>query len=202
MEEWTAFYENLYTPHEHFSSTAIRLSVSELNSVSDPTLSSDISVSEVEKVLKRAARNKSPGQDLLKIEELLPVLEDPEAVGTLHKLFQIFWKLERVPKELKTSILVPIFKKGDKFKPCNYRPIALLSNLLKLYQAILDDRVSTFLESNNLLAAGPKPPRCPLPARGGDPDRQTPPGSERWRKNPQTPLPSLPRYKKSIRQSA
>ena len=152
MEEWTAFYENLYTPHEHFSSTAIRLSVSELNSVSDPTLSSDISVSEVEKVLKRAARNKSPGQDLLKIEELLPVLEDPEAVGTLHKLFQIFWKLERVPKELKTSILVPIFKKGDKFKPCNYRPIALLSNLLKLYQAILDDRVSTFLESNNLLA--------------------------------------------------
>ena len=47
---------------------------------------------------------------------------------------------------------MPIFKKGDKFKPCNYRPIALLSNLLKLYQAILDDRVSTFLESNNLLA--------------------------------------------------
>ena len=56
------------------------------------------------------------------------------------------------PPELKVSILVPIFKKHCKLDPSNYRPIALLSNLLKLYQSVMESRVSKFLESRGLLA--------------------------------------------------
>ena len=49
--------------------------------------------------------------------------------------------------------MVPFLKNPDKNKldPSNYRPIALLSNFLKLYQSVLDARLSRFLETRGLL---------------------------------------------------
>ena len=82
----------------------------------------------------------------MRVEEFL-CLSD-EALQILHKIIVIFWKLKSVPPTLKICILVPLLKdvNGDIHDCGNYRPIALMSNLLKLYQSILNTRLIEFLE--------------------------------------------------------
>ena len=81
-------------------------------------------------------------------------MDDPEALSAVHTLISIFWKYECVPSVLKNSIIVPFLKNAEKNRldPKNYRPIALLSNFLKLYQSVLDARLIKFLECNGVLA--------------------------------------------------
>ena len=42
--------------------------------------------------------------------------------------------------------------KGDSLDPNNYRPITLLSCIGKLFTAVLNDRLNTFLDDNHLLS--------------------------------------------------
>jgi hypothetical protein len=53
----------------------------------------------------------------------------------------------------KKTIIKPIFKKGDKLKLSNYRPIALIPILSKIYERAMYMRVEHFLESNKILKA-------------------------------------------------
>ena len=103
--------------------------------------------------LKLAAKNKAPGLDGLRVEELAVLLET-DAMPVLGKLLELFWHLEKVPTALKTTILVPFLKNPDKdvHDPSNFRPIALTSNLLKLYQRILNRRLLNFLEQGNFFS--------------------------------------------------
>ena len=55
------------------------------------------------------------------------------------------------PNFLKLADVCPIFKKVDKNKCENYRPISLLSNISKLYERAMHTRVYTFLEKFKLL---------------------------------------------------
>jgi len=153
LEQWASFFENLYSP-KYRPPPAALLSVNELSEVGPPELSADISFEEIENALKNAARHKSPGEDLTKIEELAVLLDDPEALNAVHTLILIFWKYECIPSVLKNSIIVPFLKNAEKNRldPKNYRPIALLSNFLKLYQCVLDARLIKFLECNGVLA--------------------------------------------------
>ena len=51
----------------------------------------------------------------------------------------------------KVANVIPIFKKGDKSLPSNYRPVALLSCLGKLQERIVFKNLYNFLIDNNLL---------------------------------------------------
>ena len=50
---------------------------------------------EVEKTLKTTKKGKSPGDDEIKIDELLHVLDDGtgKSLDVLNKILNIFWKL-------------------------------------------------------------------------------------------------------------
>ena len=50
------------------------------------------------------------------------------------------------------SIIAPIHKKGSKMDPDNYRGISLISCLYKLLTAILNKRIASFCEENNILS--------------------------------------------------
>ena len=47
----------------------------------------------------------------------------------------------------------PIFKKGLRTDPLNYRPVSLLSVLIKLMEKLIREEMSTHLISQNLLSA-------------------------------------------------
>ena len=53
------------------------------------------------------------------------------------------------PSLLKSASICPIFKKGEKFKCENYRPISLLSNISKIFERVMYNRVEQFLISTN-----------------------------------------------------
>lgn len=48
--------------------------------------------------------------------------------------------------------MTPIFKKGKKEEPANYRPVSLTSIMSKLMESILKDEICNFLEMNEALA--------------------------------------------------
>ena len=62
--------------------------------------------------------------------------------GFSDGIFPDTWKLANV---------IPIFKKGDKSQPSNYRPVALLSCIGKLQERIVFKNVYDFLLEINLL---------------------------------------------------
>ncbi|RWR98458.1 ORF2-like protein, partial [Dinothrombium tinctorium] len=56
-----------------------------------------------------------------------------------------------VPKDWKFAIVIPIFKKGDKFELNNYRPISLLSSCSKLMEFFINEKIIEFLDENKIL---------------------------------------------------
>ncbi|MCU7801369.1 MAG: reverse transcriptase family protein, partial [gamma proteobacterium symbiont of Lucinoma myriamae] len=71
----------------------------------------------------------------------------------LLKLFNLVYDKNMFPKLWNVGILVPIFKKGSKHDPNNYRGISIISCLGKLFNKILNTRLQTFCENNNLLSS-------------------------------------------------
>ena len=56
-----------------------------------------------------------------------------------------------IPQELKMQYITPVFKKGDKAKAENYRPISLTSHIIKIFERIIRKDLINYLESNNLV---------------------------------------------------
>ena len=73
---------------------------------------------------------------------------------TLAKPIAILWQkcldTGHIPLPLKQSMIVPQHKGDSRALPANYRPIALTSHLIKIFEKILRNHVVTHLEKNNL----------------------------------------------------
>ena len=55
------------------------------------------------------------------------------------------------PDIFKIAHVCPVYKKSDKAKCANYRPISLLSNLSKVFEKIMYKQLEKYLETNNLI---------------------------------------------------
>lgn len=55
------------------------------------------------------------------------------------------------PDYLKISKVIPVFKKGDKAMPQNYRPVSIVTIFSKIFESLILKQVYTFFESNKLL---------------------------------------------------
>ena len=71
--------------------------------------------------------------------------------GPLTLLWNKSMETSHIPKSLKLNLVTPNYKGGSKSTPANYRPVALTSHLIKLYEKVLRKKLATFLESNKCL---------------------------------------------------
>ena len=55
------------------------------------------------------------------------------------------------PSACKVAKLKPIFKKGKKIDPSNYRPISLLPVISKVIEKVIHDQTNAFLSGENIL---------------------------------------------------
>ena len=60
--------------------------------------------------------------------------------------------MKTFPTCYKTAKINPIYKKGSKTEIHNHRPIAVLSNFSKVFEALIHERLKSFLKTNALLS--------------------------------------------------
>ena len=83
-------------------------------------------------------------------ERLLKTLSD-EVVDILCTIFQASLDQGTIPHAWKRAFISPIFKKGDRHKPANYRPISLTSICCKILEHIVHSHVMSHLDTQQIL---------------------------------------------------
>ena len=99
---------------------------------------------EIKKLIDRLENKKSPGFDELSAKFLK--LCAPYISDTLAHIFNTSISQGVYPELLKTARITPIYKKGDKCEPSNYRPISVLSQINKIFEKILHIRLYKYLK--------------------------------------------------------
>ena len=89
-------------------------------------LEPDILECEVKWALESITTNKANGGDGIPVE-LFQILKD-DAVKVLHSLCHQIWKTQQWPQDWKSSVFIPIPKKGNAKECSNYHTIALISH--------------------------------------------------------------------------
>jgi len=105
-----------------------------------------IKTEEVLVVLKNIKVDKSPGLDVIYPRILREAWE--EIAGALREIFVSSLASGEVPEDWRIASVVPLFKKGSKDNPANYRPVSFTSAVGKLLERILRDRIYSHLEIN------------------------------------------------------
>ena len=88
-------------------------------------------------------RNQASGGDGIPAE-LFQILKD-DAVKVLHSMCQRIWKTQQWPQDWKTSVFIPISKKGKAKEYSNYRTIALISHASKVMLKILQAQLQQYM---------------------------------------------------------
>ena len=106
-------------------------------------LEPDILECEVKWALKSITTNKTSGGDRIPVD-LFQILKD-DAVKVLHSICQQIWKTQQWPQDWKSSVFIPIPKKGNAEECSNYCTIALISHASKVMLQILQSRFQQYV---------------------------------------------------------
>lgn len=127
--------DSLKTSHEYLNKLVNK---TQNTFVLFPTTSNEIS-----HIIKNM-KNKSPGPDgisMKTIKELAPLI-----TLTLSKIFNLCFDQGTFPDELKVAKITPIFKTGDPLHPTNYRPISVINSFAKIFEKLIETRLTKFFE--------------------------------------------------------
>lgn len=151
---WYSEYSKLYgTPadgdfdEKHFQNIKRDLKTEQTDT--NARLNRDLSVTEVERVVREAKKGKACGLDEIPYE----ALNTPLCITVLHKLFNLCFTRGVSPSMWSRCIILPIGKGNTSIstEPLSHRGLALQSCLYKLYSLILNRRLSAFMEDGGLL---------------------------------------------------
>ena len=98
---------------------------------------------EVKWALGSITMNKASGGDGIPVE-LFQILKD-DAVKVLHSISQQTEKTKQWPQDWKTSVFIPILKKGNAKECSHYYTIALISHTSKVMLKILHVRLQQYM---------------------------------------------------------
>ena len=110
---------------------------------------SHVTVETVQEILKSFDITKSAGIDNISglfLKDGAEVLSSPIA-----QLCNLSISTSSFPDGCKTAKLLPLYKKGCKTDPQNYRPISLLPLISKIIEKIVHNQTQSFLDKNNIL---------------------------------------------------
>ena len=111
----------------------------------------EISIEELTSYINTLGNHKAPGPDEISYEHL-KFIKEPEVLKFIVSMLNYFMRHQHFPEESNKAIIIllskiPLFN-GD---PNKLRPITLLSTIRKLFTGILNTRLQTILDSNNVL---------------------------------------------------
>ena len=104
---------------------------------------------EVEDIISKIDTSKSVGPNSIPNQLIQSI---SKSISTpLANIFNNSFINGVCPEFLKISTIIPIYKKDSKLKVPNYRPISLLSNINKILEKLMFQRLYTFLEENKCI---------------------------------------------------
>ena len=100
----------------------------------------EVSINEgkVKKILASLKIDKSPGPDDIHNRVLYENRE--QILISLTETLRNSFKTGKIPEDWKLAKVIPIFKKGKKSDPINYRPVSLTSTVCKIMETIIRDK--------------------------------------------------------------
>ncbi|MEM7290621.1 MAG: reverse transcriptase family protein, partial [Pseudomonadota bacterium] len=102
------------------------------------------------KLLKEINPHKASGPDQIPGKLLKELAE--EIAPILTTVFRASLHQGQIPDQWKEANITPLFKKGDRSNPSNYRPISLTCLCSKIMEHIIHSNVIRHLEANFILS--------------------------------------------------
>ena len=134
---WKNYFSQLLNVHKGNDVGGIQIQTAE-PLIPKPTLL------EVEITIGKLKKYKSPGIDQIPAE----LIQDGRnsLLSEIYKLLLAIWKNDMLPEQWKESIIVPIYKKGEKTNCSNYRGISLLLTSYKILSSIILGRLTPYVD--------------------------------------------------------
>ena len=111
-------------------------------------LMDEITILELKNVINSLSRGKAPGPDGLYSESW--IFSCDNILKYLANIYNLCLKNANIPEEWKVS-KIRLIHKGGKETPENFRPIALLSSVYKIFTALINRRVNNIIQNYNLI---------------------------------------------------
>lgn len=123
----------------------------EMDSMCDEDISNiHITQEKVKVKLENLNRYKNGGPDKIHPHVLK---ETAESISLpLSMIFRESLRVGETPEDWKKANITPIFKKGSRNDPANYRPVSLTSQVCKVLESIVKEHVFDHLKNKNLLS--------------------------------------------------
>jgi len=124
-------------------------------------LSDPIAQGAVEEALQKLHNGRAKGADGMPAELLWYAkgkykkgepMPQPLLAPSLTTLLNSAFRQGAIPASFNSSLITPVFNKGDFFNTANYRPIAVTAPIMRLYAVILNARLMAFAEEHGLRA--------------------------------------------------
>lgn len=98
----------------------------------------------------RSLKQTSPGHDMVHIKVIKRCIEEisPILVFIINKSFSV----GEFPRQLQIAKVIPVYKKGNRCIPHNYRPISILSAFSKIFEKVMSIRLFQYLTEKSLLS--------------------------------------------------
>jgi hypothetical protein len=109
-------------------------------------LDKDFDFHELSVAINSLSKKKAAGPDTI-VNEMWICLSDSHRLMLLDCINEC-WRSNNLPSSWSEIIISPIYKKGPKNDPSNYRPISLVNTCLKLLTSLMTGRLNTWCEEN------------------------------------------------------
>ncbi|CAM4628179.1 unnamed protein product [Lepidochelys olivacea] len=140
---FSAFFASVFT--NKVSSQTAALGSTAWGGGDQPSVEKEV----VRDYLEKLDMHKSMGPDALHLrvlKELADVIAEPLAI-----IFENSWRLGEVPDDWKKANVMPIFKKGKKEDPGNYRPVSLTSVPGKIMEQVHKESILKHLQERKVI---------------------------------------------------
>ncbi|XP_044589182.1 uncharacterized protein LOC123268266 [Cotesia glomerata] len=141
LDTWIEFYKNVYPPRITDNSSFF--------GVTNPILDTSITYDEIYNSISALKSGKAPGPDTITGEFLknLPA----NWLLYIQSWFNKILDTEHVPSNWARVAMFMLFKKGDQSDPSNYRGLAMINVLTKVFTTILKNRLINWIDLTGAL---------------------------------------------------
>lgn len=116
----------------------------------DSFLDNNITTAEIYQVLAKAKSGKAPGEDRIPYEFFKNAPH--ELIIEMANAYNAQYNNLQADKTFTTSVIFPIFKKGDFNQTSNYRGISFMNTIAKVLMAVITERLYNWVYQHNILS--------------------------------------------------